>query len=40
MYLQQPSKFSSLVAAFATESSDGADKTWTHLHPSIAEIVH
>jgi pimeloyl-ACP methyl ester carboxylesterase len=40
LYLQQPSKFSALVAAFATESIAGAEKAWTHLHPSISDIVH
>ncbi|KAG7668461.1 hypothetical protein Ndes2526B_g03909 [Nannochloris sp. 'desiccata'] len=40
MYLQQPSKFSALVAAFATDGTVGAEKAWTHLHPSISEIVH
>jgi pimeloyl-ACP methyl ester carboxylesterase len=40
MYLQQPSKFSALIAAFATDSTTGAEKTWTQLHPSISEIVH
>ena len=33
LYLQQPAKFSALVAAFASEGLKGADRVWTQLHP-------
>lgn len=41
MYLQQPAKFSALVAAFATGGIQGADKAWEQMHPieSIVESI-
>ena len=39
LYLQQPTKFSALIAAFANDGIKGADKTWDQLHPIEQLIV-
>ena len=38
-YLQEPAKFSQLVAAFATDGGEGAERVWAQMHPPISSVV-